>query len=300
MADTYDPRSTTTATPPPKAEGGASSTASTAIVATGGQASAPAEIVRMNFSTVQGFEALQRAARLLAASRLMPQAYQGNLPDCALLLNMADRLRADPLMVAQALSFIHGKPAWSSAFLIASVNSCGRFESLEFEYIGERGSDGRGCYCVTTDKRTKKRLEGTLITIAMAKAEGWYGRKDSKWPNMPEQMLGYRAAAFWTRLYAPEIAAGLRTREEVVDAVLDEPEEAAPPSALPAPAITVTASPPKKKRGTAALKEQVAAAAAVLTAPEPPHGEEAPPEPEPDRREVELIDEVEGTTSTLR
>ena len=44
------------------------------------------------------------------------------------------------------------------------------------------------------------RIEGPTVTIAMAKAEGWYGRSGSKWPTMPDLMLSYRSAAFFGTL----------------------------------------------------------------------------------------------------
>jgi len=34
---------------------------------------------------------------------------------------------------------------------------------------------------------------------------------------MPELMLKYRAAAFFGRLYAPEVLMGMQTSEEVID-----------------------------------------------------------------------------------
>ena len=54
-------------------------------------------------------------------------------------------------------------------------------------------------------------------TMGMAKAEGWTTKNGSKWKSMPSQMLRYRAAAFWQRVYCPEISMGLLTKEEVDD-----------------------------------------------------------------------------------
>jgi hypothetical protein len=51
----------------------------------------------------------------------------------------------------------------------------------------------------------------------MAKAEGWLTKTGSKWITMPELMLKYRAAAFFGRLYAPEVLMGMQTSEEVID-----------------------------------------------------------------------------------
>jgi hypothetical protein len=53
--------------------------------------------------------------------------------------------------------------------------------------------------------------------MEMAKAEGWLDKPGSKWKTMPELMLKYRAAAFFGRLYAPEIMMGLYSADEVVD-----------------------------------------------------------------------------------
>ena len=53
----------------------------------------------------------------------------------------------------------------------------------------------------------------------MAKAEGWYGKKGSKWVTMPELMLRYRSATFLIRTTAPEIALGFQTTEEWRDVI---------------------------------------------------------------------------------
>ena len=85
------------------------------------------------FSSQQGFELAQRAAKLLAQSSLVPKEYQGNLPNCVIALNMAARMNADPLMVMQNLYIVHGKPGWSSQFLISTFNTSGRFSALRYE-----------------------------------------------------------------------------------------------------------------------------------------------------------------------
>ena len=59
--------------------------------------------------------------------------------------------------------------------------------------------------------------------MAMANAEGWVSKAGSKWKTMPELMMRYRAAAFFGRLYAPEITMGMHSVEEVVDIQHEEP-----------------------------------------------------------------------------
>lgn len=173
--------------------------------------------IAVSMTNLQGFELAQRAAKLLAASTLVPKEYQGNMPNCVIALNMSQRIGADPLMVMQNLVIVHGRPTWSSQFLIATVNTCGRFTALRFEFFGEQNTDTWGCRAWAIEKATGEKLVGADITIAIAKSEGWYGKNGSKWKTMPQQMLMYRAGSWWTRAFAPELSMGLHTAEEVGD-----------------------------------------------------------------------------------
>jgi hypothetical protein len=157
------------------------------------------------------FEHAQRIAKLLSSSDLVPNQYKGNIANTMVALEMAHRMNASPLMVMQNLHIIHGRPSWGSSFIIASLNSCGRFETLRFE------STPTSCKAVTMDKQSGAILEGPTVTMEMAKLEGWLDKPGSKWKTMPELMLKYRAAAFFGRLYAPEIMMGLYSADEVVD-----------------------------------------------------------------------------------
>lgn len=173
--------------------------------------------VRVGFFDLQGFELLQRVAKAFASSTLVPVQYQGNVANCMIALNLSERLHADALMVMQNLYIVHGNPGWSSKFLIASVNTCGRYESLRYEWRGEEGNPNFGCRAWTIEKSTGEKLYGIWVDWKMVKAEGWDAKKGSKWLTMPDQMFIYRAAAFWQRAYAPEISMGLTTAEELQD-----------------------------------------------------------------------------------
>jgi len=177
------------------------------------------------FNTLQSFELAQRAATLLAKSTLVPKEYQGNLPNCVIALNMASRMGADPLMVMQNLYIVNGRPGWSSQFLISTFNTSGRFSALRYEWVGEEGKDDWGCRAWAIEKATDEKLVGSTVTIGLAKAEGWYDKKGSKWPTMPQQMLMYRAASWFIRAHAPELAMGMHTVEELGDIVDLEPED---------------------------------------------------------------------------
>lgn len=181
--------------------------------------------IRAGFDTVGGFDLIQRTAKLFASSNIVPTQFQGNLPNCVIAVDMALRMGANPLMVCQNLYIVHGRPAWSAQFLIATMNQCGRFSAIRYEFQGKQGTDEWGCKAVATELATKEKLEGPLITIGLAKKEGWYGKNGSKWQTMPELMLRYRAASWFVRAYAPEIAMGLQTAEEVKDTFDLEPSE---------------------------------------------------------------------------
>ena len=173
--------------------------------------------VMVSLTTSSGFELSQRIAKMFASSDLVPAAYKGNVANCLIALNMAHRLNSDPLQTIQNLIIVQGRPTWSSQFLIATFNSCGRFTALRYEFFGEKGSDEWGCRAVATERETGEKLVGTDVTIAIAKSEGWYGRNGSKWKTMPQQMLTYRAASWFVRAYAPELSMGLHTAEEAID-----------------------------------------------------------------------------------
>ena len=173
----------------------------------------------VGFSDLQAFENLQRMAKPLAASALVPQQFRNNIGDCMIALDMAQRLHASPLQVMQNLYVVHGSPAWSSKFLIATINACGRYSSLRYEWKGKPGNDDYGCRAWAEEKATGQRLDGVWVTWAMVKAEGWSKKNGSKWLTMADQMFVYRAATFWQRAYAPELSMGLSTQEELQDVI---------------------------------------------------------------------------------
>lgn len=211
-----------------------------------------------NFSN---FGEVVEAAKLLADSNIVPETYRSvvvkksgwgdnykedrtenpnAIANCLIALNMSNRMGADPLMIMQNLYLIEGRPAWSSTFIIASINSCGRFGTLNFEFteLGNRdiqyqeatgygrnkqyanktaNVDEFSCVAWAIDKATGNEVRSTPITLELAIKEGWYFKKGSKWPTMPRQMAQYRAAAFFGRVYAPEVTMGIYTKDEVED-----------------------------------------------------------------------------------
>ena len=169
------------------------------------------------FSGIQAFEDAQRIAKALASSTLIPPQFQGQqgFANCLVALEIANRMRMSPFQVMQNLHIIHGRPSWSSQFIIAMINGCGKFSPLRYEISGK--GDDLACYCVATELSTNKDLKGPTVTFAMAKKEGWASKNGSKWATMPDLMIRYRAAAFWGRLFVPELLVGIQAEEEVID-----------------------------------------------------------------------------------
>ena len=161
--------------------------------------------------------------------------------NCLIALNMANRMGYDPLMIMQNLYIIEGRPAWSSQFIIAAINACGKFDPLQFEivnegekeieYVNSYWENGKKlsnqatvklenltCIAWTTDRKGN-RLQSDKVSMEMAVKEGWYQKNGSKWQTMAGQMLRYRAAAFFGRIYAPEILMGIYAADEIRDFV---------------------------------------------------------------------------------
>lgn len=237
----------------------------------------PQNQVGFNFFDPEQFNTMQHVCKLFANSELVPDMYKVKyeqipvgadentinaikfknqiaehkaVANCMIAIEIAIRIGASPLMVMQNMTPIYGKPSWSSKFLIATVNTCGRFEPLQFkftdkgmcgmvdytDYVWDSASrtkkpvtkqfDGKKvmnieCVAYTTKKGSTDVLESSPVSIKLAIQEGWYTKNGSKWQTMTKQMLMYRAASFWTSAYAPELSMGMRTVEEQQDIYVD-------------------------------------------------------------------------------
>ncbi|RLC19397.1 MAG: hypothetical protein DRH93_15595 [Deltaproteobacteria bacterium] len=162
---------------------------------------------------VERFEHAQRVAKMLSQSTMVPDHFRENIGNCVIALNYAARAGVDPFMVMQKMYIIHGKPAVEAQLQIALFNNSPRFSALKFKVSGT--GDNLACVAYATERETGEVIEGVTISIAMAKKEGWFQKKGSKWQSLPELMLRYRAAAFFIRVNSPETTLGLQTKEEL-------------------------------------------------------------------------------------
>lgn len=219
---------------------------------------------------IKQFEVQQRMAQMYATSTIVPKAYSGNLGNCVIAIDMAMRMNANPLMIIQNLYVVNGMPSFSSKFLIATINASGRFSPLRYEFRGKEGTDTwacRVCAYDAWDKEHKEPLYGDWVSIDMAKKEGWFSKQGSKWQTMPNQMLRYRAAAFWQRVYCPEISMGFITTEEAEDIDDQTPLDVRAEIRQNANGKNITIQPGNDDQGSEAAPAE--AAPAPAPAPEP-------------------------------
>lgn len=158
-----------------------------------------------------------KLAKMYAASKIVPESYQNKTENCLVAIEMAARMNVSPTFVMQQLYIVQGKPSWSGQAAYALLQNTRKFRSLEYVFVGEPGTNNWGCYLQGENTKTGKLTKGATVTLQMAKDEGWYSKKGSKWQTMPEQMMRYRAAAFFARAECPEALMGFQTTDEVED-----------------------------------------------------------------------------------
>ena len=166
------------------------------------------------YSSIQSFESAQRIAASLAESALVPENYRGQkgLSNCIVAIEIANRMGMSPFQVMQNLNIIHGRPSWSSQFIIGLIQGCGRFEGFTYSETAD------SCQCVAVLETTGEQVSGPKITMEMAQKEGW--TRNEKYRTMPQTMLRYRAASAFGRFHIPDLILGIQSVEEneVIDA----------------------------------------------------------------------------------
>jgi hypothetical protein len=78
----------------------------------------------MNMFSLETFRDAWKVAGELAKSKLIPENFRNNIPDCIIAMEMSQRIGASIFAVMQSIYIVHGKPGWSAQFIIAALNSC--------------------------------------------------------------------------------------------------------------------------------------------------------------------------------
>jgi hypothetical protein len=160
------------------------------------------------FMQTNVFEQLQRVAKLMASSQLVPKHLQGNAADCFLVVSQAVQWKMNPFAVAQSCYVLQGKVGYEGKLIAAIVNSYPRLaKKLNYEYSG-------------TGAQRQVRVFGTLKgedapREVIGKVSDWK-TSNRQWETQTDQMLSYRGAREWARRHMPEAVLGVYAEEELV------------------------------------------------------------------------------------
>lgn len=164
---------------------------------------------------IQEFSDNWRMATQLAKSTIIPQTYQNKPENVIVAIGMAQKLGLDPFTIMQNLNIIKGKTSWSGSFCRTLIEKSNKYTNLQLIFVGQKGTETYGCYMQGVNKETGETIKGPEVNMKMARAENW--TSNTKWINMPELMLSYRATSFFARVYVPEALNGVQTTEEIED-----------------------------------------------------------------------------------
>lgn len=166
-----------------------------------------------------------KMATVMSKTSIVPQSYKENAGNCLIAIDIANRMGLSPIMVMQNSQIVQNNFTWKGSACKGLIDNCGRFSKTRYVFLGEKGTDDWSCYLEAYDNQTQEIVKGAIVSIKMAKDEGWFGKNGSKWRTMPELMLQYRSATFFARAYCPDALMGFYTTDEMVDIGKAESEE---------------------------------------------------------------------------
>ena len=154
----------------------------------------------------QGMAQLMKLAEIMAKGRLVPVHLQGNVADCFMVCEQADRWGLSPFAVAQCTSVIQGKLMYEGKLVAAVINALGGLtRRLDFEYRGD-GNNREVRVFGTIRGETSPRE----VTVSYADVK----TNNNMWQRQPDQQLAYSGARIWGRRHTPELMLGVYSPEE--------------------------------------------------------------------------------------
>jgi hypothetical protein len=238
----------------------------------------PAEAKKTTTEVAVRDPELDRLARLgkwLAFSESGDKTPAARGAAAALRLFYAQELGLPPMAAAE-LSVIDGKLVMSALLYRGLAEGAGyRVERTEID----------DTHCTATLYVTKlggeQKLGESTFTIEDARRAGLI-RDRSAWKTYPQRMLWARASAFVIRDYAPGVAVGIITREELEEGVID-----ADYTEMPADGVEPGLDSSDEFDAREDLAAEMDAAAEAELAAEAAAAAEADPDPEPDEPSAE-------------
>lgn len=221
-----------------------------------------ADFTKGIFATSDNFMLAMNMAKTLAGSSIIPETFQNKWENCMIAIEQANRLNMSPIMVMQNMYIVYGRPSWSSKFLIAMINNSRKFDQ-PLKFREETDKDGNPYACTAWTTLNGEVIEGMKVTMDIARAEGWVSKNGSKWKTMPQLMLRYRAASFFSSLNCPEVTMGLYTSDEIIEGDYKE----IPIEASVSQTVTEAQETAEEKTGTIPVEMPMEAPTAEADAP---------------------------------
>lgn len=154
-----------------------------------------------------------KLAQFMSTSEIIPTVFKNKPANVFIAMQLAQRMNVPAMEIMQNLYIVHGNPTFKTSYLIARANESGIFsEPIQYEIQGEIGNETITAYAHLKCSGTRISAQ---VSMDMARKEGW--TKNEKYKSMNVQMLCFRAAAFLLRRYAPQIALGISSKEEIED-----------------------------------------------------------------------------------
>lgn len=173
------------------------------------------EYRKIRLQSIDDYRQLYKVGAAWSKAGNIPDIYKNKPYDCMVAVEMAVRMGVSPLMVMQSMYVVKGKPSWSGQACFSFIDASPKFKNAHHVYVGTPGELNYGCYVSAIRVYDETEVNGVCVTLGMARAEGW--TKNSKWVNMPNLMLAYRASAFFARVHCPSVLMGISVEGEIED-----------------------------------------------------------------------------------
>lgn len=153
-------------------------------------------------------------AKLLAASGLLPDAYQGKPANILWAIEYGKTLGISPMAAIQGINVIKGKPTASASLIASLVRQAGHRMRVR--------SDNTKAVCEIIRKDDPDFVFVSVWDMDRAKQAGLTA--NPSWAKYPEAMLKARAQTECARDACPEVLSGVQYTAEELGA--DEPAQA--------------------------------------------------------------------------
>jgi hypothetical protein len=160
------------------------------------------------------FDQMQRMARILCASQMVPKQYKDKFEDTVVAIMYGAEVGLTPIASLQSIAVINGMPGMYGDAMLALVQGSGILEDIEEKLEGE-DSDAPVAFCTVKRKDRATPTVRAFSRVDAQKAGLW--AKQGPWTQYPKRMLQMRARSFALRDAFPDVLRGVRAREELED-----------------------------------------------------------------------------------